>query len=327
MRHAMTDRVLDIDTLCRFEGGLNPLEPSKSAMPARIIGYGEISTIFEIGEPSLQGLAFKRLPVFQSTAEMDAYEDLFREYHRVLEEIGITVPWHATVRFTPETGNSVIYCVQEKMAEGSICHQLLHTLDDASILRLFVAVLQEMKKVWDFNASHEGIEVACDAQLSNWALLSPAPARSLDGDTLSLAYIDTSTPFIRLEGREQLNTDLFLRSAPSFLVWLIKLFFLEDVVSRYYDHHLVVSDIIANLYKEGRPDLVEPFIEEANRFFAEQVPHLNVRPITIKKVKSYYREDAFIWRLYLVLRKLDRFLHLRVLRKPYPYILPGNIRR
>jgi hypothetical protein len=28
-----------------------------------------------------------------------------------------------------------------------------------------------------------------------------------------------------------------------------------------------------------------------------------------------------IWRLYLALRKMDRFLHLRILRKPYVYIV------
>jgi hypothetical protein len=39
------------------------------------------------------------------------------------------------------------------------------------------------------------------------------------------------------------------------------------------------------------------------------------------------KEDAMIWRLYLALRKMDRFLHLRMLRKPYVYILPAEIKR
>ena len=39
------------------------------------------------------------------------------------------------------------------------------------------------------------------------------------------------------------------------------------------------------------------------------------------------KEDAMIWRLYLALRKMDRFLHLRMLREPYVYILPGKIKR
>lgn len=318
----------DMDTLKRFEHGLDPLEPDKSTPPARIIGYGEISTIFEIMVPSLQGMAFKRLPVFRTPQEMDAYERLFMEYHRILEEeIDIRVPWHATARLVPDSGNSVIYCVQEKLTSGAFCHQLLHCLDDVSLVRVFRSVLMELKKIWDFNAAHEGVEVAVDAQLSNWVLMGDGVPEDLHGRDIPLAYIDTSTPLIRLNGQEQLNTDLFLRSAPSFLVWLIKLVFLEDVVSRYYDPHLVVADIIANLYKEGRNDLVEPFTREANLFFEDTVPHLGAKPITVKEVKSYYREDAFIWRMYLVLRKLDRFLQLRILGKPYPYILPDKIKR
>ena len=50
-------------------------------------------------------------------------------------------------------------------------------------------------------------------------------------------------------------------------------------------------------------------------------------PITEKEVRSYYREDALIWILYLNMRKVDRFLRTRILRKGYPYILPGKIKR
>ena len=39
------------------------------------------------------------------------------------------------------------------------------------------------------------------------------------------------------------------------------------------------------------------------------------------------KEDAMIWRLYLALRKRDRFIHLRILRKLHVYILPGEIKR
>jgi len=62
-------------------------------------------------------------------------------------------------------------------------------------------------------------------------------------------------------------------------------------------------------------------------FFEEEARKLDTAPITQKEVLSYYREDALIWRLYLNLRKLDRFLHTRILRKPYVYILPGKIKR
>ncbi|MCK4534998.1 MAG: hypothetical protein KAT81_05650, partial [Syntrophobacterales bacterium] len=113
----------------------------------------------------------------------------------------------------------------------------------------------------------------------------------------------------------------------SFMVWLIKWFFLEGVMTRYYDFHLVTVDLIANFYKEQRADLIPSLIERTNRFFEEEVPELDTAPITQKEVHSYYREDALIWRLYLSLRKFDRFLHTNILRKPYVYILPGKIKR
>jgi hypothetical protein len=99
------------------------------------------------------------------------------------------------------------------------------------------------------------------------------------------------------------------------------------VMTRYYDFHLVVVDLIANFYKEQLPELIAGLIEEANDFFDVEVPGLDVQPITEKEVKSYYREDALIWRLYLSMRRADRFLRTRVTRKGYPYILPGKIKR
>ena len=57
---------INADLINRFEHGLNPKAPEKSLIPARILGYGEISTIFEILHEDQQGLAFKRMPIFLS---------------------------------------------------------------------------------------------------------------------------------------------------------------------------------------------------------------------------------------------------------------------
>ena len=66
---------------------------------------------------------------------------------------------------------------------------------------------------------------------------------------------------------------------------------------------------------------------ETNEFFDREAPELGVEPLSAKEVKSYYREDALIWKLYLSMRKTDRFLKTRLSRKGYPYILPGKIKR
>ena len=54
---------------------------------------------------------------------------------------------------------------------------------------------------------------------------------------------------------------------------------------------------------------------------------LDVPPLTRAEVASYYKRDAFIWRVFLAFRKLDRFVKTKVLRRRYRFILPGKINR
>jgi hypothetical protein len=319
---------IDTDLLARFEQGLDPKHPENSTIPARILGYGEISTIFEILHDSQSGLAFKRMPIFETEDEMDRYERLFLEYNKVLsKDINIIVPDHASARIYPKTGNMVIYNIQEKLPPESFCHKLIHKIDVGSSVKLLLVILRRFKQVWEYNVKGGPIVMGLDGQLSNWAVKDYDPAHTSITEESELYYIDTSTPLMRIQGIEQIEADLFLRSAPSFLIWLIKAFFLQGVLDRYYNFHLVVVDLIANLYKEQRPDLIPSFIDAANAFFEHDVAHLGPKSITAQEVKSYYREDAFIFGLFLALRKLDCFITTRILRKPYPYILPGKITR
>lgn len=321
--HPVIEQGKYIDILKRFESGLNPEYPEQSLIPARILGYGEISTIFEILHADLESHAYKRMPIFRDISEIDRYEAAFIQYNRMLsEEIGITVPEYSTARVCPATGNKVVYIVQGKLPAESLCHRLIHRLDRAELKKLLILILRHMARVWEFNSKGGPIVLGLDGQLSNWAIRG----HSITEQT-GLYYIDTSTPLMRVNGKEQLEPDLFLRSAPSFLVWIIKAFFLQDVLDRYYDLHLVTVDLIANLYKEQRPDLVAEFIDTANSFLSQEAGHLGAGPIMEKEVRSYYREDAFIWRLFLALRKLDRFISTRILHRQYPYILPGKIKR
>ena len=81
---------LDLDLLQEFEHGLDPAHPERSRIPAEILGYGEISTVFAIHAAGLAGLAFKRLPLFRSRDEADRYGAVLAEYVRILTaEIGL----------------------------------------------------------------------------------------------------------------------------------------------------------------------------------------------------------------------------------------------
>jgi hypothetical protein len=131
---------------------------------------------------------------------------------------------------------------------------------------------------------------------------------------------------MRRQGQEQLDPELFLRNAPAPLAWVIRRLFLQDVMTRYYDPRQVAVDLAANFLKEQRSDLVPVVVETVSEYLGVAKRGSDLRPLTVKEIKAYYREDAWIWRTYLGARKIDRAIH-RIAGKQYPYILPGRIRR
>jgi len=320
---------IDVQLLSDFERGLDPRFPEKSKIPARVLGYGEISTVFELGTGSERELAYKRLPMFESEEEAQSYQDLYQTYVAALQDrMGLPVVPTETVRLAEKVkGRVVVYVVQEKLPAGSIGHQAIHHLPPDEVDRLTLAVLKEMEKVFAFNQEHQGeLEAGLDGQISNWAIVGFDVDRPALAEEVKLIYFDTSSPLLRVHGEEQLDPELFLRSAPSFLVWLLRLLFLKDVMTRYYDLRQVVVDLVANFYKEQRPELIPGLVDTVNRFFADNLRLRDLRPLTVTEVQAYYREDAMIWRLYLAFKKVDRFVY-RLLGKHYPYILPDKIKR
>ena len=317
---------LDFELLQEFEEGLDPRKPEQNELPCKVLGYGEISTVFAIQVPGLEGLALKRMVLFDTEAELTTYLEAYHRYNQLLAEIGLTLPDHGHAAFLGSDGRPVFYIIQQQLSAGSIGSQVIHELGSDQALALFRQVLQLIYQGWLFNKGQDDLEVALDAQISNWALASPEGWPEAGVDASELLYIDTSTPLFRIQGAEQLNAELFLRLAPSFLRWFMRRFFLDDVMNRYYDVRLVIIDLIANLYKEQRSVLIPDFILEANEFCGQELAAANIEPISEKEVAAYYREDAFIWSLYTGMRRLDRFLH-RLFRQPYVHILPGKTKR
>lgn len=314
---------IDPALLRAFESQLDPRHPEASAIPARVLGYGEISTVFELGGPGQQDVAYKRMPIFQTQAELQAYQRIYLAYNQLLEEeIGLHLPAYGSVEIVTDSDRPVLYLAQRKLDPSSLGHRLVHRLATSDVQRLVRRVLQELAKVWRFNTRQTGVEVGLDGQISNWAVSGWDSARLRLAEDIDLQYVDTSTPLFRLNGQEQLNPEFFLRGAPPFLAWLLKALFVEDVVGRYYDLRQVTIDLIANFYKEQLGDLVPLLVDEANSFLAVEAPDLEIAPIGEREVRSYYRQDAMIWRLYQGSRRIDRFLRTRLLGNEYPYILP-----
>jgi len=129
-------------------------------------------------------------------------------------------------------------------------------------------------------------------------------------------------PMYRKNGVEQMDPEPLLRSAPGFLRWILRLFFLDDVMNRYYDRRRVYLDLAANLFKEGRPELIPITVEISNRHLPAEA-----RSLTAAEAEKYYRDDRLIWTLFLSFRRIDRWIKTKIFRKSYEFILPGKIKR
>jgi hypothetical protein len=268
------------------------------------------------------------MPLFQDEGEIQAYQCAYEEYCRLLQqEAGLRLPAHGFASLTSPAGRPVLYIIQRRLPAASIGNHVLHVLPDEMVLHSVRRVLREMLPVWEFNRRQGQVQLSLDGQISNWSVDGFDPAQPFVDSASPLLYLDTSTPLFRVDGKDQLEAEIFLRSAPSFLAWILRLLFLEDVVERYYDFRRVAIDLVANFYKEQRGDLIPAVLEVVNDFFENEAANLGIQPITQKEIESYYREDALIWTLYLSFRRIDRFLRTRILGRDYPYILPGKIQR
>lgn len=310
------DRPLKLDTeqLHRFEAGLDPQHLDRCEIKASLIGYGEISAIFQIAENP--HIAYKRMPLFRDVGTAAAYAEMYREYCDLLSAAGLTLPKSETAVIEVPGRPVVLYIAQERLPDERIGNRLLHTVPEKESLALIAAVVREIQKVWEFNHRQlPALEIAVDGQISNWV------AREENSRT-PLYYIDTSTPFIRKNGAHMLDPDLILQAAPAWIRWLFKLLFVDDVLNRYYDRKFVLIDLAANLYKEQLPDMVPAAVDAINDSLTDKEISLSVRD-----VEKYYREDKLIWTLFLAMRRWDRWVTCTLFRRRYEFILPGKIDR
>jgi hypothetical protein len=320
---------IDRDLLYRFEGELDPRRPQRGRFAARLLGYGEISTVFALDEPGAKGWAFKRMPMFRNDDEARAYESLHRHYVTTLvERVGLNVAPSGAIHIVhPGRRHATLYIAQPELPAHAIGHRILQRLSPEEVTRLVWAVLQEMHKLFEFNRANKGrIELGLDGQISNWCVEEVSAATGGLPAEIRLTYLDTSTPLMRVNGQEQLDPELLLRSAPSFMLGVVRRAFLPEVMTRYYYFGRVATDLVANFLKEGRMDLVPSQVDVVNRFFSERWAEADFKPLTVKAVRDYYRFDALIWRVYLALRKFDRVL-AGISQREYPYILPERIAR
>jgi hypothetical protein len=318
---------IDVELLKKFEKNIDTVHPEEGIIPIRILGYGEISMVFElVGDPSK--LAYKRIPIFDTEEQVERHTWAYNEYNRILkDEVGLILPDYGVTWFFDNSGNIQFYCVQEQVPYDSIGNRVIHALKKEDTLNLVLLAMREMKKVWEFNRKNKNLDLGLDGQISNFSVINFNPNEPKIDENTKLYYLDTSTPMLRVNGVESMQAELLLKSAPSFLRWLLKALYLEETVGRYYDLRKVTIDLVANFFKEQKPELIPALIRLINDFFAEEANEFEIEPINFEEVRKYYDSDAQMWEIFQRVRKFDRFLKTRVFKKQYPFYLPGEIKR
>ncbi len=341
---------LDKDFLQKLENTLDTLYPEKGEIPIKVIGFGEISLVFEIVNDPLGEIAYKRLPIFDSVAQVEHHIEIYKKYNELFRDLGINMPAYGAVwvyrqpskkkakQAQPKDTSAkadnatqptpiTLYCAQHKLPADSIGNRVIQKVKEDDVKRMVRAVLRETKKVWDQNLAHPENAIGMDTQISNWALIDYDTANPRVAENQQLYYLDTTTPLFRVNNAEQIEAKLFLKSAPGFLRWTLEGSVLTGVVNRYYDWRLTTIDIIANFYKEQRPELIPGLIEVANVFFTKEAPEHKIAPITKEELDKYYKSDKRIWSVFQTFRRLDRWIKTKIRRKKYDFYLPGKIKR
>ncbi|GAF75637.1 unnamed protein product [marine sediment metagenome] len=318
---------IDIEVLKKLERSIDIYNPEKGEVPIKVLGFGEISLVFELLS-DVEPIAYKRIPIFDNEKQVNRHILAYNEYNRILDqEVGLNLPKYDVAWFKDDEDKIQFYCVQEKISPESVGNRVIHQINDEDINTLIVLVMREMKKVWEYSKNHETIDLGLDGQISNFMLIGYDPDNpNIDMNT-KLTYIDTSTPMFRKNGVEAMDGELFLKSTPSFLRFFVKAAFLDEVIDRYYDWRLVTIDLIANFFKEQRPELIPGIIRQVNKFFKEEASEFNIEPITFEEVQKYYKNDKMIWVIFQNARKIDRFLKTKLFKKKYDFYLPDKIKR
>lgn len=266
-----------------------------------VLGYGEITTVLLLDTDD-GSFALKRLPVVKSRENAEHVAETIHAYVDRLRAAGVNVVPNEA-RIVEDSGEFVVYCCQHALPIEALAVNWFHAHKDEEIIPRF-------ERIIDTIAHCVSPELTTDGQLSNWAFV--------DNDLL---YVDVSTPFLRHpDGSSVLDWRNYMGPIPAPLRW----YYLREVpkvLDTYFDLRRQIVDLLGNLRKEKLDHLTPVLTEIANdRFEFEQ-------PISIDEVREYYNNDAKMYALVARLRKFDRWVHRRILWKPYPYLLAPDVER
>jgi uncharacterized protein DUF6206 len=304
-----------------FEERLDPAHPAAADSGVEIVGYGEVSTAFALA--ALPGRICKRMAGFLGTDAVERYVEVVRRYLDLLGQCRVAVADTCLVPIVPHAGPPVVYLVQPRLPAQGLGHHLLREADDSTLLACLDHVLGIIGGLLRRNrAASDGRTLTVDAQLSNWWF-------AVDGARVGAPMLfDVGTPYMRLQGVDEVGVDVFLAPMPPPVRWYCRR---SRVVERYLDDYFdarhILLDLVGNFYKEGRPDRIPLGLDRINHWLATDGADLGAQALSAASVERYYRKDAAALEWFLKVRRADRFIRTRLLRRRYDFVLPGPVRR
>ncbi|MCP4222474.1 MAG: hypothetical protein GY773_03930 [Actinomycetia bacterium] len=262
-----------------------------SSLP--VLGFGELSVAlaWPTDEPRF---ACKRTPPF-TPAQFNQYQALVDDYVGALREAGIGVI--VTSVRSVESGDRLIgYLVQPLLAKESLGNNVLATSDPDPDHPFLAALGQAIATVSD--------KLSIDAQVTNWSW-----------DDTELTLLDVGTPFMwNDDGTSRIDMKPFLPMIPALLRPLVR----RDITAlmrRWQEPRQTALDVVANLYREGMAEWVEPTLVAFNRVVG--VDH----PMMEAEAEALHREDLKTWPRLKRLQRVERTWQTRVRRRRYEFFI------
>jgi hypothetical protein len=306
-----------VGVLSRTEQSLDPGDPERGGA-VTVLGYGEISVALAVSD--LPGMVCKRMSGFADDDSASRYVLLVRDYLGRLEGAGVSVAPTQVVTVDRAGRAPVVYLAQPRLPAESLGNHLLRSADDAVAGGALTAALDVVARLARHTGT-DGEEIALDGQLSNWSF-APDPASTAP------VLIDVGTPFVRRRGEHAMDREVLLAPVPPGLrAYYRRKRLVEAYLDDYFVPRTVAVDLLGNFHKEGAVARLPLGLEVVNAWLGAGDLPGPTDPVSADEVERYYRQDADLLALYLRLRRMDRFLRTRLLRRTYDYVLPGHVER
>lgn len=284
---------MDDADLIDLEGLVVEALDSRDDSKLNILGYGEISVALGWPVENPQFVCKRTPPASEDV--LDAYRSLVTEYVQCVRDAGLAVV--DTTVVTLHRGDAAIaYLVQPLLNSETLGDNVLRAATPSPDHPFLRALAQSLDIV--------SPTLSLDAQVTNF---------SWDGSKLTL--IDVGTPFMWDQtGKLRLEIASFTKMLPA-PTRPLAVRELTKLVSRWNEPRRVGIDIVANLYREGLSEWVDPMTIALNRWLVDG------EPITADEARAFFEEDKKIWPLLKRLQAVERWWQTTMRRQPYDYFI------